>query len=142
MATGLLSKGIEISYNSGTDIAPVWTELTDLQEIPDMGAAAETIEVTTLKDSSKRYINGLKDYGALEFTFLYDNSSATASYRVLRGFEDAGSVKKFQVEFPDGTTFTFGGQVSTIITGAGTNAALQFKASIALNTDITVVNPA
>jgi len=139
-ATGILSEGITLSYNSGTDIAPVWTEITDLQEIPDLGAAPETVEVTTLADSSRRYISGLKDYGELSFVFLYDNSAATSNYRVLKGLE--GGIEEWQVKFPDGATFTFEGEVSTVIGGAGVNAALTFTANIALNSDITVVNPA
>lgn len=142
MATGILSKGIKLSYNSGTVQTPVWTELTDLQEIPDLGAAAEQVEVTTLADSSKRYIAGLKDYGELAFVFLYDNSSATSNYRVIKGLEDAGAVKEFKLEFPDDTAFAFDGFVSTTIAGAGVSAALTFTASIALNSDITVTNPA
>lgn len=140
MATGILSEGITLAYNSGTSTTPVWTDIPDLQEIPDLGAAPENVEVTTLADSSKRYISGLKDYGELAFTFLYDNEGATSNYRILKGLE--GGVEEWQVEFPDGTTFTFEGEVATVIAGAGTNAALTFTANIALNSDITVVDPA
>lgn len=140
MATGLLSKDITLSYNSGTELAPTWTQIHDLQEVPDMGAAPEKVEVSTLEDGSKRYIEGIKDYGELSFTFLYDNSGETSNYRVLKSLE--GSIKQWKVGFPDTTTFAFDGSVATIIGGAGVNAALTFSAAITLNSDITVANPA
>lgn len=140
MATGILSKDTVLSYNSGTAQTPVWTDITDLQEIPDMGATPEQVEVTTLDDASKRYIAGLKDYGELTFKFLYDNSGATSNYRVLKGIE--GAIKEWKLTFPDNTEFEFTGSVSTIIDGAGVNAALTFSAAITLNSDITVTNPA
>lgn len=138
MATGLLSKGITLSYKK----AEAFVELTDLQEIPELGGTVEKVEVTTLADASKRYINGIKDYGDLAFKFLYDNSTATSSYRVLDGLEAAGEATEFQVELPDKTTFTFTAFVSTILDGAGVNAPLTFTANLALNSEIVVVNPA
>lgn len=142
MATGILSEGITISYLNGA--TPV--ELTDLQEVPELGGTVDKVEVTTLADSAKRYINGIKDYGDLEFKFLYDNSLANSSYRVLRGFEEAGSLETYVVELPDslgnsGTTFTFSGYVTTKLDSVGVSAPLTFTASIALNSDITVANP-
>lgn len=141
MATGILSKGITIGYSTSSTSPITYTAIPDLQSIPDIGASPEKVEVTTLADSAKRYIAGIKDYGDLDFEFLYDNSAATSSYRVVRGLEDAGSVVNWQVSFADGTKFAFSGTVTTTITGVGVNDALTFKASIALNSDITVTNP-
>lgn len=136
MATGILSKDTELFY----DVSGTPTQVTDLQEIPDIGATPEQVEVTTLEDSSKRYIAGLKDYGELSFTFLYDNSGATSNYRVLKSIE--GVIKDWELVLPDGTEFHFSGSPTVILGGAGVNAALTFTASITLNSDITVVDPA
>ena len=133
MATGLLSKGITLSYKN----ASTFVELPDLMDIPDMGAAPEKVEVTTLSDGARRYIAGIKDYGDLEFTFLYDGGVGS-SYTILRELEDSGALTQFQVEFPDATTFTFSATVATIIAGAKVNDALTFKAALTLNTDIVV----
>ena len=130
---GILSKDIKISLD-GTDIP-------NLQEIPDLGGAAEQVDITVLTDGNYKYINGIKDFGSLDFTFLYDNSTATSNYRMVRAAEEDEQVHQFVVTFPDTTTFTFGGQVSTAIVGAGVNAALQFTMTVNLNTDITVGNP-
>lgn len=137
-ATGILSKGIKLSYKKSGD---TYTEIPDLQEIPELGGAAEKVEVTTLADGAKRYIKGIVDYGDLSFKFLYDNSGAESSYRVLRGIEDAGQIKEFKIELPDGTAFAFSASVTTKIDSAGVNAPLTFTADLTLNSNIAVTNP-
>lgn len=146
---GLLSKGIKLSYK--TSQAGSYTEITGLQEVPDMGGAPEKVDVTTLADGNRVYIAGIKDFGDLEFTFLYDNSSSTSNYRVLKGLEDDGVIY-WQVEFPDalsegtgthhGTQFDFTGEVACTVLGQSVNSAIQFKATITLNSDIAVTNAA
>ena len=137
--SGILSKGIKLGYStSGTT---TYTDIPDLQECPQLGGAAEKVEVTVLSDANKRYINGVKDFGELAFKFLYDNSGATSNYRIIRGLEDGEKIINWQVTFPDGTKFAFTGQVSTQIDSAAVNAALTFTATITLNSEITVTNP-
>lgn len=140
MATGILSKGIKLGYSATK--SSTYTDIPDLQEVPNLGGSAEKVEVTTLTDSNHRYINGIKDFGDLEFKFLYDNSTETSNYRVLKGLETTGAVTYWQVTFPDGTKFTFSGQVSTQIDSAAVNSALTFTATITLNSEIEVSNPA
>ena len=68
---GTLTKGIKLSYKASSSSSS-YTDLTNLQEIPDLGGSADSVEVTTLDDAAHMYINGLKDYGdSLDFTFLY-----------------------------------------------------------------------
>lgn len=129
---GILSKDVEFYLDN--------TKVENLQEFPDLGGAADQVDVTTLADGNRHYINGIKDFGSLAFTFLYDNSEATSNYRVLRAAEEDGETHDCEVRFPDGTKFAFAGQISTTITGAGVNAALQFTATVNLNSDITVTN--
>jgi hypothetical protein len=131
---GILSKDVEFWLDNA--------KVENLQEFPDLGGAADQVDVTTLADGAYMYINGIKDYGSLEFTFLYDNSAATSNYRVLRAAEEDGAAHDCEVRFPDGTKFTFSGMISTTITGAGVNAALQFTATVNLQSDITVADPA
>lgn len=139
LGNGILSKDVKLSYK--TTAAGTFAQIRNLQEFPDLGGAAERVDVTTLEDGNYKYINGIKDFGELAFTFLYDNSDATSNYRICRGLEESEDVVYWEVEFPDGTKFDFEGQASTAITGAGVNAALQFTLNITLNSDITVVNP-
>lgn len=136
--SGLLSKDIKLSVKTGAESQ--YEELPLLMEVPEMGATPEKVDVTTLADGNRKYIDGIKDYGDLAFKFLYENAEGSA-YRTLRGYEDAGTVADYKVELPDGTGFAFSGQVSTKIDSASVNAALTFTATISLNSDMTVTNP-
>lgn len=135
---GLLSKGITLSYKKQDEI---FTLIPNLQEVPDLGGAAEKVDVTTLADANYKYINGIKDFGDLAFKFLYDNSGETSNYRVCRGLEEAGDVVEWKVTFPDSTEFVFSGEASTAIDSAAVNAALTFTLNITLNSDIAVTHP-
>lgn len=131
-ATGLLSKDIKLSYKLAESDAS-YTELLDLQECPELGGAADKVDVTTLADGNYRYINGIKDFGDLAFTFLY---SAERYEEVIDNLVDV--VAWYEVEFPDGTKFDFSGMASANTSAAAVNGALQFVLTINLNSDIEV----
>lgn len=123
MAT--ISKGIKLSYKevSGSQ----YTELTNLQEIPDLGGEAEAIEITTLADAAHMYTDGILNYGdSLAFKFLYDK----AQFTTLTGLTGSNSWK---VELPDGATCTFTGTSSVKLDSVGVNAALTYQLSIKPN---------
>lgn len=135
---GILSQGIKLGYKEGT--ASTYTILDNLQEIPDLGQAPELIDVTCLADANKRSINGMVDYGTLEFTFLYDSGV----YGTLDAM--AGKAIDWQVELPDaatasghGSQFQWTGQPSVALSGAAVNGALQFKLSISVASDLVFV---
>lgn len=122
------SKGITLSYKNGT--ASSYVELTNLQEIPDLGGEVEAIEITTLADAAHMYTDGLKNYGdSLAFKFLYDK----AQFATLNGLTGANSWK---VELPDGESCTFSGTSSVKLDGVGVNAALTYTLSIKPNTEM------
>ena len=129
----------KISYKSGE---AEFTQLDYLMEVPEFGGTPEKIDVTVLSDSVKKYVPGIKDLGDLVFKFLYDNSSETSNYRVLKGLADANTAATFKIEYPDGTGHQFDA-VPTVKMDAGTvNGALTFSATMLLQSDITVTNPA
>lgn len=138
MPTGLLSLGATLSYSAS---GGTFTVLSGLQEIPEIGGTPEKVEVTTLADDTKRYINGIKDFGDLAFTFLYDNADATASFRVLQGLEVAGDAIEFKVTYPDSTEFTFSALPSVTMGGATVNGALTFTLNLALNSSVAIKHP-
>ena len=106
--------------------------VTGLTDIPDMGATPEKLDVTTLADDVRQYINGVKDFGDLEFTFIYE-SGAEGNYAKLAALEgDQDCV----VTFPDGAKFSFSGEISLRILGVGVNAVITFAMSVALSSDI------
>lgn len=146
--TGVKSQGIKLSYAdipTGSQ-TPSYSELINLQEIPDLGQAPESIDTTCLADTGRHSIPGLVDYGTLEFTFLYD---ATV-YNTLYGFASSNTKKLWQIELPDktgtganakGSTFTWQGIPSVALSGAGVNGAMQFKLSISVSSDMVFAQP-
>ena len=111
-----ISKGIKLFHGE--------VELTNLQEIPDLGGDTESIEITTLADAAHMYVNGIKNYGdSLDFKFLYEKEQFTT----LNGL--AGS-QEWKVELPDTTKCSFGGTCSVRLDGVGVNAALTYTLSI------------
>lgn len=120
----VISKGIKLSYKTdGVE----YTELTNLQEIPELGGDAEAIEITTLADSAHMYTDGILNYGdSLAFIFLYEKTQFTT----LQGL--TGSVD-FKVSLPDNSTCSFSGTCSVKLAGVGVNAALTYTLSIKPN---------
>jgi hypothetical protein len=139
-ATGLLSKDTTLGYKPTTD-ATDYTIIGDIQEVPDVGGKPDKVDVTTLADKSKRYITGLVDPGDLAFKFLYDNSSATSNFRILKGLETVGNIVPYEVTYPDGTKHDFTASVSVSMDSVKTGDALTFTATLMLNSEIDVVNP-
>ena len=129
---GTLTKGIKLSYKASSGSSS-YTDLTNLQEIPDLGGSADSVEVTTLDDAAHMYINGLKDYGdSLDFTFLY----VKAQFDTLNGLSGENDWK---VTLP-GTgagACTFKGEPSVRLNGVGVNDALTYTLSIKPTTALT-----
>lgn len=124
MAT--ISKGIKLSYKNGSSPAE-YTELTNLQEIPELGGDTEAIEITTLADAAHMYTDGIKNYGdSLAFKFLYEKTQFTE----LEGLEGSS---EWKVELPDGASCSFGGTSSVKLDGVGVNAALTYTLSVKPN---------
>lgn len=136
MAQGLLSKGSKLSYKA-TSSATTYTDIAYVQSIPDIGAEAESVEVTCLKDGSRMYINGIVDYGDFEFECLY----STAEFKAVKSLETAGSVIDWKITLADNTTVTFSGQVTTKITGFGVGDPMTFTAKVTLNSALTFTFP-
>lgn len=105
-------------------------ELTNLQEIPELGGEVEAIEVTTLADKAHMYTDGLLNYGdSLAFIFLYEKEQFTT----LNGLKDS---QNWKVELPDGATCTFSGTCSVKMAGAGIATALTYTLSIKPNSEM------
>lgn len=124
----VISKGIILSYDpaNGSD----FQELTNLQEIPELGGETEAIEITTLADAAHMYTDGIKNYGdSLGFKFLYEKEQFTALSAV-------GTVCKWKVALPDSTTCTFSGTCSVKLDSVGVNAPLTYTLSVKPNSEM------
>ncbi|MBR4407251.1 MAG: phage tail protein [Clostridia bacterium] len=114
MAT--ISKGIKLYKGD--------VELTNLQEIPELGGSAEAIEITTLADAAHVYTDGILNYGdSLAFKFLYEKTQFTT-------LNEATGSQEWKVELPDGATCEFSGTCSVKLDGVGVNAALTYTLSV------------
>ena len=124
MAT--ISKGIKLMKGE--------VELTNLQEIPELGGSAESIEITTLADAAHTYTNGILNYGdSLAFKFLYEQSQ----FATLNSDADENAAANWKVILPDGATCSFTGTHSVSLDGVGVNAALTYTLSIKPNSAMT-----
>ncbi len=116
----MISKGIKLSYKKNSE----FVDLTDLQEIPDLGGTTESIEITTLADAAHRYEEGLISYGdTLSFKFLYAKEQFAALDALTASCE-------WKVSLPDASTCTFSGKGSVKLDGVGVNAALTYTLNI------------
>ncbi len=127
---------VALKYDSSATETPNWKDVCDIKDFPDLGGAPETLDITTLTDASRKYIAGIKDQQALEFTANYDEDDMDA-IALLTG------TKKFQLWF--GTSgasgkFAFSGTISAYVVGAGVNEVVDMKVVIIPSTVITVVS--
>lgn len=135
----LTANNTKMYYKSG---AEEFTELEYLMEVPEFGGTPEKIDVTVLSDSVKKYVPGIKDLGDLVFKFLYDNTAETSNYRVLKGMADNNTSATFKISYPDGTAHQFDAVPAVKMDAGSINGALTFSATMILQSDITVSNPA
>lgn len=133
----MLANGITLAYKELGN----YVILKGLKEIPEFGSEPEKVDATTLEDTVKQYEFGIGDYGDLEYTFKYENN-AESSYRKLRGFAEEKTLVEFEQTYPDGTKFQFSALVNVKLGGGGVNSVIDFKLQLALQSDITVVDPA
>lgn len=117
----VISKGIKLYLGD--------KELTNLQEIPELGGTAESLEITVLSSVAHEYTDGILNYGDnLAFKFLYEKTQFTE----LNGTDNG----QWKVELPDGSTCSFGGSCSVALDGVGVNAVLTYTLNIKPNTEM------
>lgn len=149
---GILTKGTCIAV--ATSSTGTYIELPNLLETPAVGGTAERVDVTTLADSTYRYIAGIRTLDEMDFQFIYDGdkydssitpsatvpySSAWAQLKTLQDAQDADATvtNYWKLMFPDGTSASFSGRVSLQLQGATVNEAAKFTANIACDSKIT-----
>ena len=126
----VISKGIKLSYKTSAEPSS-YTDLTDLQEIPDLGGETEAIEITTLDDAAHKYTDGILNYGdSLAFKFLYKKEQFN-TLSTLTGSVD------WKVSLPDSETCSFSGTCSIKLDGVGVSNALTYTLSIKPNSEMT-----
>lgn len=121
---------------SGTRYYLNGQELYGLKSTPDMGGARERKQVTNLLDTAHRYIAGLYKYDDLTFGFYYNSveenpnivsGQVAAAFQVARAIECSGASVPQKLEFPDGTYFSWTGQISTKIKSMNPDGVMEFS---------------
>lgn len=134
MAKEIITAGSQLLLN---DVA-----LEGLLSTPEMSQGApEKLEVTTLADTNKRYINGLKDLGdSLDFSFNYE-SQADSSFYKLRALEESGELGSYKVVLPDGLSFAFQAYTAVKLDALEVGSQVKFTASLTIASAIEVTAP-
>ena len=115
-----------------------YAKLVDIKDYPDLFGETEQLEVTTLSDTIRKYIAGLKNAGdSVNFLCNYTYSDFNTVHAL-----DNGSPVKLRLAFgdTDGTEgyFDFEGYVSATLVGKGVNEVREFNVRVVLSTDITL----
>lgn len=121
IASGKATATSELTFN----------EITSVTEVGDLGGDAEDIDVTTLKQSERSYVPGVKDFPSVDVTLLMEDkeTGGTDNYSMLRAAEISGEVYTVDVLFPNKRGIRFYAKIKTRLTGASVNGALTFVAS-------------
>ena len=135
----MLANGATIGYRD-TGGSGDFTEIPGLKELPDLGAEPELVDNTALGDSYRHNEMGIGDPGSMEYVFRYDNSGKGTSYRVAKSLD--GQTKEFQTKLKDGTAFVYTATVALRVSGGGVNDPIEFVMAHALQSDITITDPA
>lgn len=120
------------------------TKLVDITNYPDLMGTPEKLDATTLSDTQRKNILGLKDGNDMEFEILYiasefntlNSGGATVkSYAVYFGADGSGN--------PDGHDgiFTFSGTYVITPTGGGVNEVRKGKITFATTSDVVFSLP-
>lgn len=127
-----LTNNANASFKIGNDA------IAGLQSIPSLGGEPERVDVTTLSDMERRYITGIKDYGELEFSFLYiaGEGGADSNYAKAKTHEGDTS-QTITLTLRSGVTFTIPGTVAVSLNEANINEAYTFTITVGLTGDIT-----
>lgn len=125
------------------DTGDAYTKLVDIKDYPDLGGEPEQIETTTLSDSMTTSIPGIQTLESFQFNANYEKEKyaelkalegKTASYAVWFGGTGEGASLA-----PTGSEgkYSFEGQLSVFVVGAGVNAVRDMRITILPSTVVT-----
>ncbi len=94
------------AYTSGGTATPVaFTEINEIKSFSGFDGQASEIDVTNLRSTAKEFRLGLTDSGG--FTFEMNQVNADPGQAALRATKNAGTIKTYVLELPNGETATF-----------------------------------
>ena len=115
-----------------TSTAGTFTKLIDITSFPDLVPPKDRIDITSLSDYMRVYINGIGDTSEFSFGANY----TVENYTAINTLEKSDNIYEYAVwfgasgdagsEIPDGHNgkFTWSGEISAGISGGGVNEAV------------------
>lgn len=115
-----------------------WTKLVDIKDFPDLGAAPEQIETTTLSDFGRTYIPGIENteqktltcnYNSTDFATLDNLKGSVQNVAIWFGGTESGGVVT-----PDGSDGKFTGKayINVFVAGAGVNEVVNMTVTLTM----------
>ena len=115
-----------------------WAKLVDIKDFPNLGAAPEPIETTTLSDPARTYIPGIENTEQKTFSCNY-TASDYATLVALKGSEQNvavwfGGTENQGVSTPDGSAGKFEGKgyIDVYVAGAGVNEVVNMTVTLTM----------
>lgn len=128
-------------------VSTTYSKLLDITEFPNMGGDPEMLETTTLSDFMQTFVLGVQSNEGLRFSANY----SPTDYQTLKditGEQDfavwfGGTTNTAGVATPTGDLgkFSFKGELSVYVNGAGVNAVRSMSITIAPTTAIAFEIP-
>lgn len=108
-------------------------KVVDIKDFPDLGGAPNMLETTTLSDTAQTYILGITPSEAMTFTANY----TSASYAAV--VADANKALYYELEFNDGSSFTWQGSHSVNVNGGGVDEVVGMTITVAPSSAVAFV---
>lgn len=139
----MLANGTLLGFKEHGSNVQQYEDLPGLKTLPDMGSTPELVENTPVTATSKRYEVGVGDPGSMEYTFVYEGNLPDSTYRKLRSHSSRHTKLDFQELWTDGTKYQYTATPSISFSrgGSGINGVVDLKVTMALCSDITVIDP-
>ena len=113
------------------------TVVGKLSSISEITCDSEMIDVTTLGDDCRRYMQGAKDAGEIRLTGFHSKDEAGQS--ALRALYESGEEAAARIAFPDGMTAAFPALVKSHALGAAqVDGAIGFSCVLKITGRVTV----
>ncbi|QAS70263.1 phage tail protein [Oenococcus sicerae] len=125
-SAGLAATGTILGWSvDGT----TFTDVAGIQTTPDIGAAPDSIDVTSLADTKRKSVSGLAAAATLAFNVIYKG----VNFSALIPKDGDGVQYKWQITYPDGMKATFTGSFTLTVQNAAVNGAITFTISIVVS---------
>ena len=134
-----LIAGMLVGYSTATadpdSKSGTWSPWNGITEIGDIGNSGAFVEQTTLADTTKRYMAGMKDTAEMEVT--YYKYAGDTNQAALKTAAEAGSNIWVKVQWKNGDTAKFQAAISGYALVGGSNEdGVKAKISMRINGDV------